>query len=46
MIGQMSGIEESWEEATNNNEWLHADGEKEKKTRSWGQKALKKMETA
>ena len=51
MLGLMSSIEESWEETTNNDEWLHADGEKEKKllaralrdSRSWG-RALKKFD--
>ena len=52
MIGQISSIAESWEEAMNNDEWLHAGSEKEKKTlaramrdsRFWGQEALKKIE--
>ena len=48
MLGQMSSIEEK---VMNNNEWLHTDGEEEKKTlartvrdlRSWGREALKKI---
>ena len=44
MLGQMYSIEESWDEATNNDKWLQTDGAEEKKTlartvrdsRSWG----------
>jgi hypothetical protein len=51
MLGQLSNIEESWDEATNDDEWLQTDAAEEKKTlartvrdsRSWGREALKKI---
>ena len=51
MLGQLSNIEESWDEATNDDEWLQTDATEEKKTlartvrnsRSWGREALKKI---
>ena len=51
MLGQLSNIEESWDEATNDDEWLQTDAAEEKKTlartvhdsRSWGWEALKKI---
>ena len=51
MLGQMNSIEESWDEATNNDKWLQTDGAEEKKTlartvrdsRSCCREALKKI---
>jgi hypothetical protein len=51
MLGQLPNVEESWSEATNDDEWLQTDAAEEKKTlartvrdsRSWGQEALKKI---